>query len=93
MILSACALLEILKSQIKDLKEEGYKIVVTDLMGDEFAIDKKDKIALVIGNEAKGVNKKLIEMADKRFKIMKSGKAESLNAAVAAGIVMNKIKF
>jgi RNA methyltransferase, TrmH family len=78
---------------IKDLKEEGYKIIVTDLMGDEFEINKKDKIALVIGNEGKGVNRKLIAMADKRFKIMKSGKAESLNAAVAAGIVMNKIKF
>ena len=82
-----------LKALIKDLKEEGYKIVVTDLMGDESNIDKKDKIALVIGNEAKGVDRKLISMADKRFKIMKSGKAESLNAAVAAGIVMNKIKF
>ena len=82
-----------LESLIKDLKKEKYKIVVTDLMGDEFDIDKKDKIALVIGNETKGVDKKLIKIADKRFKIMKSGKAESLNAAVAAGIVMNKIKF
>jgi len=82
-----------LKSFIKDLKEEGYKIVVTDLMGDDFSINKKDNIALVIGNEGKGVDKKLIDMADIRLKIMKSGKAESLNAAVAAGIVMNKIKF
>lgn len=82
-----------LKKLIKDMKEEGYKIVVTDLMGDEFNINKQDNIALIIGNEAKGVDKKLIAMADQRFKIMKSGKAESLNAAVAAGIVMNKIKF
>ena len=62
-------------------------------MGEEFNIDKKAKVALVIGNEAKGVDRKLMTMADKRFKIMKSGKAESLNAAVAAGIIMNKIKF
>lgn len=82
-----------LKSLINDLKEEGYQIVVTDLMGDESNIYKRANIALVIGNEAKGVDRKLIELADKRFKIMKSGKAESLNAAVAAGIVMNKIKF
>jgi len=80
-------------SLVKDLKGEGYQIVVTDLMGDEFDIDKRANIALVIGNEGKGVDKKLIAMADKRFKIMKEGKAESLNAAVAAGIVMNKIKF
>ena len=82
-----------LKNLIKDLKSEGYKIIVTDLMGEDFAINKKDNIALVIGNEGKGVDRKIIAMADKRFKIMKSGKAESLNAAVAAGIVMNKIKF
>ncbi len=82
-----------LKTLIKDLKGEGYQILVTDLMGDESDIDKRANIALVIGNEAKGVDRKLIAMADKRFKIMKSGKAESLNAAVAAGIVMNKIKF
>ena len=81
------------KKLIKDLKEEGYKIVVTDLMGDEFDIDKKNKIALIIGNEADGVNRELIALADKRLKIMKSGKAESLNASVAAGILMNKIKF
>ncbi|MFA6307921.1 MAG: RNA methyltransferase [Patescibacteria group bacterium] len=82
-----------LKNFIKDLKNEAYQIIVTDLMGDEFSINKKNNIALIIGNEAKGVDKKLIAMADQRFKIMKSGKAESLNAAVAAGIVMNKIKF
>jgi len=81
-----------LKKFIKDLKSEGYTIVVTDLMGESGDI-KGDKIALVIGNEAKGVSKEIINMADCRFKIMKSGKAESLNAAVAAGIVMNKIKF
>lgn len=82
-----------LKSFIKDLKSEGYKIVVTDLRGDNFDIVKGDKIAVVIGSEARGVDKEIINLADERFKIMKSGKAESLNAAVAAGIVMNKIKF
>lgn len=78
---------------IKDLKANHYQIVVTDLRGDQFEIDKSDKIALVIGNEAKGVDKKIIALADKKFKIKKAGQAESLNAAVAAGIVMNKIKF
>ncbi|OGY93741.1 MAG: hypothetical protein A2406_04210 [Candidatus Komeilibacteria bacterium RIFOXYC1_FULL_37_11] len=82
-----------LKVFIKDLKAEGYKIVVTDLRGEQFDISKDNKIALVIGSEARGVDQEIINLADQRFKIMKSGKAESLNAAVAAGIVMNKIKF
>ena len=59
-----------LKKLLKDLKEEGYEIVVTDLMGEEFNIDKKAKVALVIGNEAKGVDRKLMTMADKRFKFL-----------------------
>lgn len=82
-----------LKSFIKDLKSEGYKIVVADLRGDKFDIAKDNKIALIIGSEARGVDQEIVKLADQRFKIMKSGRAESLNAAVAAGIVMNKIKF
>ena len=77
---------------ISELKKARYKIVVTDLAGEESTFNKKDKIALVIGNEAKGVSTTIKEMADKRFKIIKHGQAESLNASVAAGIVMNQVK-
>lgn len=78
---------------IKDLKQADYQVAVTDLMGNKFSVDNFDKIAVVIGNEAKGVDKKIISLADIRLKIKKVGRAESLNAAVAAGIIMNKIKF
>ena len=45
-------------------------------------------IALVIGNEGRGVSRELIETADVRVKIPMEGKLESLNASVAAGILM-----
>ncbi len=82
-----------LKNFIKDLKKERYKIVVTDLNGENVKFNKKNKIALVIGSESKGVSSDIKYLADLNYKIQKSGKAESLNVAIAAGIIMNKIKF
>ena len=81
-----------LKDLVKDLKKERYRIVVTDLNGESIKIN-KNKVALVIGSEAKGVSKKVKELADINYKIQKFGKAESLNVGVATGIVMNKIKI
>ena len=77
---------------IKDLKKERYTIATTDLHGGNIDTKEKENIALVIGNESKGVSLEIKDIADKSFKIPKFGKAESLNAAVAAGIIMHKIK-
>lgn len=77
---------------IRDLKKEGYTIVVTDLAGDKFKLTKDKKTALIIGNEAKGVATPVKNLADQRFKILKFGQAESLNVAVSAGIIMQQIK-
>ena len=52
-----------------------------------YDIDFNKKI-IVIGNEANGVSKEIQEMADEKVKIPMLGKTESLNASVAAGIVM-----
>jgi TrmH family RNA methyltransferase len=43
---------------------------------------------LLIGNEGKGLTEELAKMADARVKIPMSGKVESLNAAMAAGLFM-----
>ncbi len=82
-----------LKDLIKDLKKERYRIVVTDLNGQSIKFNKKNNIALVIGSEAKGVSNRIKGLADLNYKIKKSGKAESLNVAIATGIIMNEIKF
>ena len=45
-------------------------------------------IILVIGNEANGISKEILEIADEKIIIPMVGKTESLNAAVATGIVL-----
>ncbi len=68
----------------------GKKLAVTSLDADNFYYDVnlKTDTALVIGNEGNGVSKELIEMADIKVRIPMSGRLESLNASVAAGILM-----
>lgn len=77
------------------LKNNAYHLVVTALENSKdynLKENYKSKNCLVIGNEANGVSKDIIEMADVVVKIPIAGEAESLNASVAAGIMMYKIK-
>ena len=80
---------------IEILKLNGYHVVVTAL---ENARDYNDassyteKNCLVIGNEANGVSEHFIQSSDSRVKIPIIGQAESLNASVAAGIMMYKLQ-
>ena len=46
------------------------------------------KKVIVVGNEANGVSKEILEYADEKIKIPMLGKTESLNASVATGIVV-----
>ncbi len=46
---------------------------------------------LVIGNESHGIREEIIELCDQKISIPRIGKAESLNAAVAAAILLSKI--
>ncbi len=80
---------EELLETIKSLKKERYKIVVTSLDTDTFYYDLKfnEKLAIVIGNESKGVSKDIQDIADIKVKIPMIGKTESLNAAVATSII------
>jgi TrmH family RNA methyltransferase len=50
-----------------------------------------EKTLLIIGNESRGVSVSLRKMADKAITIPRRGEAESLNAAVAAAILLSKI--
>ena len=79
---------------VKELKKHKIKIYATDLKTDKTIYDVEyKKTAIVIGNEANGVSKELLEIADERIKIPMRGKAESLNASVATGIILyNAIK-
>lgn len=80
---------ENLQSKLLNLKEQGYKIIVTSLQADKYIYDLpfKEKCVVVIGNESKGVSEKIMELADIKTKIPMLGRTESLNAAVAASIM------
>lgn len=75
---------------LKELKDAGYMLVATALGGVGLYDRPKvnGKFVVIIGSEAKGVNPEILEFADLRLSIPMRGGAESLNAAVAAGIVL-----
>lgn len=78
-----------LVESLQNLKENGYETVVTalDTKNSVYDIEYKKKV-IVIGNEANGVSKEVKEFADYKVKIPMPGKTESLNASVAAGIMI-----
>lgn len=75
---------------IDSAKKAGYSLLVTCLDGAEnlYKADLSGRIAFVMGNEANGVSDTLLNAASKRVFIPMEGNAESLNVAMAAGIVM-----
>jgi len=54
-------------------------------------IAKVKEAIIVIGNESKGVSAEILNLADVNITIPQKGKAESLNAAVAAGIILSHL--
>ncbi len=72
------------------LKEQGFHLFAAALDGTEktIALPAGTKRAVVIGNEAHGISKEVLRLVDTRLRIPMHGKVESLNAAVAAGILM-----
>lgn len=80
---------ENLKQTLKEIKKHKFKIVTSSLQTENtiYNINYNKKI-IVIGNEANGVEKEIQEMSDEKIKIPMIGKAESLNASVATGIIL-----
>ncbi len=81
-----------LKNRLTAMLQKGYDIACAELRGNpDFCLD-ADTTCIVIGNESRGISEEIIEMATARICIPIYGKAESLNAAVAAGILIYKIR-
>ena len=78
-----------LVATIKEMKKHKFKVIATSLQTNDsiYDIDYK-KAAIIIGNEANGISKEVMETADKKVKIPMLGKTESLNAAVATGVML-----
>ncbi len=77
---------------IDELKEKGLWIYCADMDGEAFYnADLKGAVALVIGSEGKGVGRLVKEKCDVVLSMPMKGKINSLNASVAAGILMYEI--
>ena len=80
-----------LVDQINFLRSKGYTIIATDLHAKQslrqIPSHKLRKMAFLVGNEGAGTNPYFIELADETVKIPMSSELESLNVAVAHGIL------
>jgi TrmH family RNA methyltransferase len=82
-----------LSSIFNELKMQNYKIITADTEGDDiFSCELNGKHLLVFCNEAKGPSKELLKITNQKITIPKSGKAESLNVASAAAIILSHWK-
>ena len=82
-----------LSQTIDELKEKGFWIVGSSLENAKNynEVDYKIPIALIVGNEEKGIRKLTASKCDFLVKIPMSGKIQSLNVSVATGILLFEI--
>ena len=78
---------------ITQLKENGYRIfaveqVENSIMLPDFTPEKDEKLALVFGNEVKGVQQSVVDLCDGAIEIPQYGTKHSFNISVSAGIVL-----
>ena len=80
---------------IGDLKARGITFYAAHLKGerfyDEFDFTQEGGCAFLIGNEGNGLKDETADLADTYLKIPMEGKLESLNAAVAASVLMYEV--
>jgi len=84
---------KVLSAVLKKLKKEGYTIVAIEQNKNskslfEYSPAKNKKLAVVMGNEVRGINAQSLRHADHILHIPMQGKKESLNVGVAAGIAL-----
>ncbi|MDO5379160.1 MAG: RNA methyltransferase [Clostridia bacterium] len=78
-----------LAGELMAMKRRGYAVVATELGGEDFyAHCPHERCVLVIGSEGRGVSEAVRAVATHHLALPMRGGAESLNAAVAAGIMM-----
>ena len=84
---------EDLKETIQKLKTQGISFYATHLKGEKSYKDIKysDSSAILVGNEARGLSDEVADLADTYVLIPMQGKVESLNAAVAAALMMYEV--
>ena len=89
-----CNLYEVKDDFIDVLKTWGKEIYVADMNGQNlFCMQHKSSVGVIIGNEGRGVNSKLRQIATTTISLPMQNNLESLNAAVSGSIIMYQITY
>ena len=83
-----------LDETLHQLQSRGYTIIGSDMTGTPMSklnLDKNQKWVLVVGSEAHGISETVQNRISHMISIPEKGNVESLNAAVAGGILMEKL--
>lgn len=82
---------------IEDLKKDGYKIFAVEQSRKSIPYygvsNPPKKLALVLGNEVRGLSPAILKKADRVLEIPMKGRKESLNVAVALGIIAFQLMY
>lgn len=81
---------------LKQLKKDGYKIVALETGKkslDLYSYKANGKIAIIVGNEIKGISKTILQSCDAVLKIPMNGIKESLNVEVAFALGAYQLKY
>ena len=76
---------------VKQLRSDGFKIygtILSEKAEDIYNLDLTEKIAIVMGNEHRGISDEIIEACDKHIYIPMRGMIQSLNVSVATAVVL-----
>lgn len=81
-----------ISNTIEDLKKQGVWVYGADMDGKDYTtFDFSGPTALVIGNEGRGIGRLVADKCDEIVSLPMFGKINSLNASVAAGILMYEV--
>lgn len=78
-----------------DLRKNGFKIyssALTNYSKNLFELDFTEKVAVVMGNEHRGVSREACELSDEVFFIPMHGMVQSLNVSVATAVILYEIQ-
>lgn len=82
------------ESKLKELKENNYHIIGTDVVQGKSIkeVAKSKKICIIMGNEGQGMSSNIKDICDDFIYIKMNNKCESLNVGVAASIIMYEMR-
>ncbi len=81
-----------LNRTIEELKKQNVWAYALDMDGEDYEkVNFKGGVALVVGAEGEGVSRLTLETCDQKVSLPMAGHIDSLNASVAAGIVMYRV--